>query len=203
MVHQLAFLFLIMGSKRPIEKKNVILTHLSLKHMVSDKRVLILDKEQIRKKITRIAYQILEDNYEEKVLILVGIADRGYAFAKRLHTELQKISDKSLQLMRIDLEKESRSLDAELDHPLESVHDQVVILIDDVLNSGRTLAYGMGVFFDVPLKKMRTAVLIDRSHHRFPVYSDFSGLKLSTILKEHVSVNMEELDGGEDAVWLS
>jgi pyrimidine operon attenuation protein/uracil phosphoribosyltransferase len=171
--------------------------------MVADKKVLILDKEQIQKKITRIAYQIIEDSFEEETLILVGIADRGYVLAQRLRSALQQISNKPIELMRIDLDKESRTLNAQLDQPLEKVHDQVVILVDDVLNSGRTLAYGMGVFFDIPLKKMRTAVLIDRSHHRFPVFSDFSGLKLSTILKEHVSVNLKELDGGEDAVWLS
>jgi pyrimidine operon attenuation protein/uracil phosphoribosyltransferase len=79
----------------------------------------------------------------------------------------------------------------------------VVILIDDVLNSGRTLAYGLGVFLDVPLKRMRTAVLIDRSHHQFPVFSDYYGLKLSTILKEHVEVVLEEYDKKEDAAYLS
>jgi pyrimidine operon attenuation protein/uracil phosphoribosyltransferase len=134
---------------------------------------------------------------------LVGIADRGYVLAQRILKELQKIAQKPITLMRIDLNKASRTLDAQLDQPIAQVHDQAVILVDDVLNSGRTLAYGMGVFFDVPLKKMRTVVLVDRSHHRFPVFSDFAGLKLSTILKEHVSVNLQELDGGEDAVWLS
>ena len=71
-----------------------------------------------------------------------------------------------------------------------------------MLNSGRTLAYALGAFINVPLKKMRTAVLIDRSHHQFPVYSDFFGQKLSTILKEHVRVYLEESDNREDAAWL-
>ena len=75
--------------------------------------------------------------------------------------------------------------------------------MDDVLNSGRTLAYALGAFINVPLKKMRTAVLIDRSHHIFPIFSDFYGLKLSTILKEHVTVCLEEFDNKEDAAWLS
>lgn len=169
---------------------------------MSTKKVLILDQEQIKKKTTRIAYQLLEDNFEEKSLVLVGIADRGYVFARRLKTLLEEISSLDIQLIKVSLDKTSSTLDAQTDIPIEQAKNKVVILVDDVLNSGRTLAYGMGVFFNVPLKKMRTVVLIDRSHHKYPIFSDFSGLKLSTILKEHVAVNLHECDGGEDAAWL-
>lgn len=169
---------------------------------MSTKKVLILNQEQIAKKITRIAYQLLEDNFEETSLVLVGIADRGYVFAQRLKSELERISTFDILLIKVTLDKTSSTLHAETDIPVEQAKDKAVILVDDVLNSGRTLAYGIGVFFDVPLKKMRTAVLIDRSHHKFPIFSDFSGLKLSTILKEHVAVNLHECDGSEDAAWL-
>jgi pyrimidine operon attenuation protein/uracil phosphoribosyltransferase len=74
-------------------------------------------------------------------------------------------------------------------------------LVDDVLNSGKTLAYGFGVFLDVPLKKLRTAVLIDRNHKNFPMTTDFAGIALSTVLKEHVDVVLDE-DGEADAVYL-
>lgn len=171
---------------------------------MSNKRTLILDKEQIRQKSIRIAYQILEDNFEEDAIVLVGIADRGYVFAKRLQEILQNIAPtKSFELLKINIAKTKRSLEATTDEPLESAQDKVIILIDDVLNSGRTLAYGLGLFLDIPLKKMRTAVLIDRSHHQFPLFSDYYGLKLSTILKEHVEVVLEEFDQKEDAAWLS
>lgn len=166
------------------------------------KKVLVLNQEQIQKKTTRIAYQLLEDNFEEESVVLVGIADRGYVFAQRLKAVLEKISHLDVQLIKVILDKTSNTLEAQTDTPIEQVAGKAVILVDDVLNSGRTLAYGMGVFFNVPLKKMRTAVLIDRSHHKFPIFSDFSGLKLSTILKEHVAVNLRECDGGEDAAWL-
>ncbi|MBK1439409.1 phosphoribosyltransferase [Parapedobacter sp. ISTM3] len=169
---------------------------------MSEKKVLILNQEQIRKKTIRIAYQLLEDNFEEDSLVLVGIADRGYVFAQRIKAVLEQISSLNIELIKVSLDKTSRILDAKTDVPIEQAENKVVILVDDVLNSGRTLAYGMGVFFDVPLKKMRTAVLIDRSHHKFPIFSDFSGLKLSTILKEHVTVTLHEFDGGEDAAWL-
>ena len=123
-------------------------------------------------------------------------------FAQRLKAELERISSFDILLIKITLDKTSSTLQAETDISIEQAKDKAVILVDDVLNSGRTLAYGIGVFFDVPLKKMRTAVLIHRSHHKFPIFSDFSGLKLSTILKEHVAVNLHECDGGEDAAWL-
>jgi len=169
-----------------------------------NKRTLILDKEQIRQKSIRIAYQILEDNFEEESIVLVGIADRGYAFASRLQKILREIAgDKTVDLIKLTVKKEKRSLEASIDVPVETARDKVVVLVDDVLNSGRTLAYGLGMFLNVPLKKMRTAVLIDRSHHLFPLFSDYYGLKLSTILKEHVEVELEEFDGKEDAAFLN
>lgn len=171
---------------------------------MSNKRTLILDKEQIHQKSVRIAYQIFEDNFEEKSLVLVGIADRGYVFAERLQQILKDIApDKTFELIKITISKTKRSLEASTDIPIETAKNKVVVLIDDVLNSGRTLAYGLGIFLNVPLKKMRTAVLIDRSHHQFPLNSDYYGLKLSTILKEHVEVELEEFDKKNDGAWLA
>lgn len=168
------------------------------------KKTLILNKTQILQTSKRIAYQILEDNFEEKNIVLVGIADRGYVFAKRLQIILQEIAqDKNIELIKVTIQKNKRSLEATTDQSVEIARDKAVIIIDDVLNSGRTLAYALGAFINVPLKKMRTAVLIDRSHHIFPIFSDFYGLKLSTILKEHVTVCLEEFDKEEDAAWLS
>lgn len=168
------------------------------------KKTLILNKTQILQKSKRIAYQILEDNFEEKNIVLVGIADRGYVFAQRLQAILQEIApDKEIELIKVSIEKNKRSLEATTDQSVDIAANKAVIIVDDVLNSGRTLAYALGAFINVPLKKMRTAVLIDRSHHIFPIFSDFYGLKLSTILKEHVTVCLEEFDNKEDAAWLS
>lgn len=170
---------------------------------MASEKILILDKDQIKKKITRIAYQILEDNFEEKEIVLAGVAERGYVLARRIKEELAEISSAiHVKLINISLNKISSTLQAETDVSVSEAQDKVVILVDDVLNSGRTLAYGLGVFLNVPLKKMRTAVLIDRSHHKFPVISDFSGHKLSTILNEHVSVNLEGFEDEEDAAYL-
>jgi len=104
--------------------------------------------------------------------------------------------------MKIELDKTSTHLKADIDFTVESVQNKVIILVDDVLNSGRTLAYGLGIFLDVPLKKLRTLVLVDRNHRIFPVSPDFTGLELATVLKEHVTVVLDE-KGEKDAVYLS
>ncbi len=170
---------------------------------MSTKKTLILDKEQIKQKSKRIAYQILEDNFDELNIVLVGIANRGYIFAQRLQKILKELSpEKNIELIKVTIDKEKRSLEANTDLPTSNAANTTVIIVDDVMNSGRTIAYALGVFIDVPLNKMRTAVLVDRSHHKFPVYIDYSGIKLSTIIKEHVEVCLEEVDGREDAAWL-
>ena len=166
-----------------------------------DKKILILDKTQIQQKLNRIAYQIWEDNLEEKELVIAGIAELGFTIAKRLKELIEKISGIKIQLMRIEIDKDSSHLQATTDIPMEQCTGKAVILVDDVLNSGRTLVYGLGVFLDLPLKKIRTAVLVDRSHRIFPVSPDFTGLELATVLKEHVDVILNE-ETQEDAVYL-
>lgn len=165
-------------------------------------QVLILDKQQIAQKINRIAYQILEDNLDEKEIILAGIWDRGYKLAVRLKSVLETIATFKVTLVRIDIEKQSSKLVAKTDLPESDWKNKVIILVDDVLNSGKTLAYGLGVFLNTPHKKIRTVVLVDRSHKIFPIATDFVGLQLATILKEHVDVVMD-VAGEEDRVYLS
>lgn len=167
-----------------------------------DKKLLILNKKQIQQKIDRMAYEILEDNLGEKEVIMAGIVEKGYAIAQHLKKVLESISDIKVTLMKIELDKDSTHLQANTDIDVAQASNKVVILVDDVLNSGRTLAYGLGVFLDIPLKKLRTLVLVDRSHRNFPVSPDYTGLELATILKEHVTVVIDE-KSEEDAVYLS
>ncbi|MES3018569.1 MAG: phosphoribosyltransferase family protein [Bacteroidota bacterium] len=166
------------------------------------KKLLILDKKQIQQRIERMAYEILEDNLGETEIIIAGIVDKGYTIAKQIKKVLESISEIKITLMKIELDKNSTHLQAITDMEVIQASNKVVILVDDVLNSGRTLAYGLGVFLDIPLKKLRTLVLIDRSHRIFPVSPDYTGLELATILKEHVDVVMG-VKSEADAVYLS
>ena len=167
-----------------------------------ENQVILLNQQQIVQKINRIAYQILEDNLDEKEIVLAGIWDRGYKFAVRLEKVLAKIADFKVTLLRIDIEKQNSKLIAKTDLSENEWKNKVIILVDDVLNSGKTLAYGLGVFLNTPHKKIRTAVLVDRSHKIFPIATDFVGLQLATILKEHVDVVLD-VEGEEDRVYLS
>jgi pyrimidine operon attenuation protein/uracil phosphoribosyltransferase len=169
---------------------------------MAESQLLILDKAQIQQKINRIAYQILEDNLDEQEIVLAGIWDRGYKLASRLKLVLSKISDLKITMLRIDLDRLNSKLVANTDLDESQWKNKVIILVDDVLNSGKTLAYGLGVFLNTPHKKIRTVVLVDRSHKIFPIATDFVGLQLATILKEHVDVVMD-VEGEEDRVYLS
>lgn len=166
-----------------------------------DKKILVLNKQQIQQKIDRMAYQVLEDNLDESEIIIAGILPRGNFVAERLKSILDGIAPFKSTLITLDLDKDSSALNASLSVDVNECANKVIILVDDVLASGKTLAYGLGVFLDVPLKKMRTLVLVDRNHKSFPIATDFTGIALSTVLKEHVDVVLNET-GQEDAVYL-
>ncbi len=166
-----------------------------------DKQILVLNAQQIQQKIDRIAYQVLEDNLDEQDIIIAGILPRGNFVAERLKKVLDSIAPFTSKLINIDLDKTSSSLKAKMDVDVAECANKVIILVDDVLSSGKTLAYGLGVFLDVPVKKMSTVVLVDRNHKSFPVATDYAGVALSTVLKEHIDVVLNE-EGQEDAVYL-
>jgi len=168
---------------------------------MSDKQILVLNAQQIQQKIDRIAYQVLEDNLDEKDIIIAGILPRGNFVAERLKKVLDGIAPFTSKLINIDLDKTSSTLKAKIDVNVAECANKVIILVDDVLSSGKTLAYGLGVFLDVPLKKMSTVVLVDRNHKSFPIATDYAGVALSTVLKEHIDVVLNE-EGQEDAVYL-
>ena len=169
---------------------------------MSAKKLLILNQQQIQQKIDRIAYQILEDNFDEEEILIAGILPRGNHIAERLKKILDEIAPFKSTLLTIELDKQSSKLKAKVDFDVNDCRDKAVVLVDDVLNSGKTLAYGFGVFIDVRLKKLRTAVLIDRNHKNFPMTTDYAGMALSTVLKERVDVSLIENDA-EDAVYLT
>ena len=169
---------------------------------MSKKKLLILNNEQINDKIVRIAFQIYEDSFDEEELVLAGIAERGYVLAQRIQEEIERISPMRLSLIKVSLDKDSSELKASTDQDITVAKNKVLILIDDVLNSGRTLAYGFGIFINVPLKKIRTAVLVDRSHHRYPIVSDFTGMKLSTVLNDEVKVELDIKNPEKDRAYL-
>ena len=155
--------------------------------MTSTKHI-ILNHDEINHKIKRIAYQIYESNVDETEVILAGIDSNGYVLAKKLKVCLDKISDIKSILCRVTIDKKNPLNDVTTSLNPEDYRNQSIVLIDDVLNSGSTLIYGVKHFLDVPVKQFKTAVLVNRNHKKFPVKADFKGISLSTSLNEHVEV---------------
>ena len=149
----------------------------------------ILTRPDILQKIKRMAFEIYENNFEETQLYLAGIHENGYELAQLLAAELRQMSPLTVYLLGITLDKI---------HPLQhhivlepaqpELNNQVIILVDDVLNSGKTLAYSLQLFLKAEVKKIETATLINRHNTLFPITATYTGLALSTTLQEHIRV---------------
>ena len=152
----------------------------------------ILDKKQIAHKIKRIAYQIYETNVDEKEVVIAGIMTNGFLLAKKIKTELEKISPIKVLLCEVAIDKKNPTSQIKTSLKMEEYQNKSLLLVDDVLHSGTTLIYGVKHFLEVPLKQFKTAVLVDRNHKKYPVKADFKGISLSTSLNENVSVIFEK-----------
>lgn len=152
----------------------------------------ILTHQEIEHKIRRIAYQIYENNVNETEIILAGIDSNGYVLAEKLKHILDDISTISPKLCRVTIDKTNPISEIKTSIPEADYTNKSIVLIDDVLNSGTTLIYGVKHFLNVPLKQFKTAVLVNRNHKKFPVKADFKGISLSTSLKEHVEVILDD-----------
>lgn len=153
---------------------------------------LILNRAQIEQKAMRMAYEIYERNFKEQELVLAGIHSNGYTLAEHLAQQLQQISPVKVQLLRVTLNKV-----APLQEPVKlepesiSLQDKAVVLVDDVLNTGRTLAYSLDALLLQNPKKIEVATLVDRHHPRYPIASTYTGYSLATTINEHVEVVLQ------------
>lgn len=153
----------------------------------------ILTRPEIMQKIKRMAFEIYEKNFTERELYLAGIYENGYQLAELIAAELRRISPLTIHLLGITLNKI---------HPLQqpiilepanpNLEGQVIILVDDVLNSGKTLAYSLQLFLKAEVKKIETATLINRHNTLYPITATYTGLSLSTTLLEHIRVVLSE-----------
>lgn len=156
----------------------------------------ILDKPQIEQKITRLAFEILENNFEEKSIVLAGINNNGTGFAQLLAKELSKITEIKIQLIQIKLNPANPlSSPIEVEPSVDSLKGKTIIVVDDVANTGRTIFYACRPLLDILPKKLEVAVLVDRKHKTFPIYPKYVGVSLATTLKEDIDariLNTEE-----------
>ena len=157
---------------------------------MTDNKNYILSKQVIEKKLRRMALEIIEKNPDEKQIILAGIRESGSVVAKNVQQQLAEISSIRTELITISLDKHQPK-EVKLSKKID-FNDKVIVVIDDVANSGRTLLYALKPFLEYHPKKIQTLVLVERSHNSFPVHPDYIGLSIATTLQEHIYV---EVDG--------
>ena len=152
----------------------------------------ILDHKKIIRICNRLAYQIIENSENKKSIILVGIKEKGYEVSKLIMQELNKICSNKIILRYIEIDKTSpkNSLKCNLESTFKS--SEKVFLIDDVLNTGKTLMYSVNKLLDYDFNSIKTVVLIDRNHKKFPVKVDFKGISLSTNYDDIVKLNFKK-----------
>ena len=152
----------------------------------------VLDHKKIIRICNRLAYQIIENSENKKSIILVGIKEKGYEVSKLIMQELNKICSNKIILRYIDIDKTSpkNSLKCNLESTFKS--SEKVFLIDDVLNTGKTLMYSVKKLLDYDFNSIKTVVLIDRNHKKFPVKVDFKGISLSTNYDDIVKLNFKK-----------
>ncbi len=153
----------------------------------------LLNKIQTLQKIRRIAYQIYEQNFDESAIIIAGINGEGYAFAQRLVSELKQISAIGVYIAKLTFDKQaSKQPEINIESEVDTFHHKSVVLCDDVLNTGKTLAFSLHPFLSISLKKLQVAVVVDRNHPRYPIAADYVGYSLSTTLNEHIQVVLSD-----------
>ena len=149
----------------------------------------ILSREVVEKKLRRMAYEILENNIDEKEIILAGIRESGSVVARVIQNMLGEISSIKTELITITLDKKEPT-DVSLSKSFD-FDEKVIVVIDDVSNSGKTLLYALKPFIAFHPKKIQILVLVERTHTSFPVRPDYVGLSIATTIQEHIFVEVK------------
>ena len=164
-------------------------------------RTLIMSPQRVEHKLQRIARQIREKHFDEEELLIIGVREDGERIAQRLRSILEDLGSFRIRSASVSLNKRdplASEPEASIAH--EDLDDRTVILVDDVVNSGRTLAHTTKALLARPLANLTTVALVDREHHRFPIRADLVGTTLATTMKQHIEVEQE---GSGEQVYLS
>lgn len=153
----------------------------------------IIHTSKVNQIVDRLAYQIAEHHSESKELILLGIESSGYILANQLFELLKPIiPNVALSLHKLTINKKNpleKSIDLDVD--IHFFENKYIIVVDDVINSGRTLFYALRPFFLIDIQMLQTLVLVERKYKRFPISADYVGVSLNTTFKEHIEVICE------------
>ena len=173
---------------------------------VSSKK--LFDGNQINRMIARIAHEILERNLEVENMVLAGLHTRGVPLAKRLSQVIKDFESKAPQVAFLDISMYRDDLDLSSKSSKSSlvpmtINDAIVILVDDVLYTGRSIRAAMDALTDFGRpRSIQLAVLVDRGHREIPIRADYVGKNIPTGRKEKIQVKLSEIDG-EDEILLA
>ena len=147
----------------------------------------VLDQDQILRICNRFAFQILENSIDSDVIHIIGIKEKGFDIAKIVERELKSITKKNISLSSIKIDKKNPKDSVLSDSNLNKNVD-TIFLIDDVLNTGKTLIYSLSFLLKFNFKSIKTLVLIDRNHKQFPIKVDYKGISLSTNINDNIKL---------------
>ena len=149
----------------------------------------ILSKDVAERKLKRMALEILEQNSNENNIVIVGVKENGFIIASIIANLLQELSTKKIELIGLTIDK-NNPIDVHLNN-YEDFTNKVVIVVDDVINSGKTMLYALKPLLNFSPKKIQILVMVARSYKQFPIHPDYVGISLSTTLQEHIFVEVE------------
>ena len=147
----------------------------------------VLNQDQILRICNRFAFQILENSIDSDVIHIIGIKEKGFDIAKIVERELKSITKKNISLSSIKIDKKNPKDSVLSDSNLNKNID-TIFLIDDVLNTGKTLIYSLSFLLKFNFKSIKTLVLIDRNHKQFPIKVDYKGISLSTNINDNIKL---------------
>ena len=147
----------------------------------------VLDQDQILRICNRFAFQILENSIDSDVIHIIGIKEKGFDIAKIVQRELKSITKKNISLSSIKIDKKNPK-DLVLSDSNLNKNVDTIFLIDDVLNTGKTLIYSLSFLLKFNFKSIKTLVLIDRNHKQFPIKVDYKGISLSTNINDNIKL---------------
>ena len=162
--------------------------------MSSSTKVLILNNQEILKRLYRMAFEIYEKNYYQKELVVIGMNERGGYLATRIVDYLQKVAPIQIHYFQagVDRETDPVSYGIQLSVDPEVLQGKHIVVIDDVLYTGRTLLNIVSILLQAGPESIQTAILVDRGHRSMPISPDFVGVELATTLQQHVSIEIDE-----------
>lgn len=176
--------------------------------MLLREKARILDADGIRRVVTRLAHEIVEQNQGTKNLILVGIRRRGVPLAERMQKMIEEFEKATVPIGILDITLYRDDLNTIADHPVVrtteipfDIEGKTLVLVDDVLYTGRTVRAALDAIMDIGRPgKIQLAVLIDRGHRELPIRADYVGKNVPTSSREVVSVRLLEMDGADEVL---